>query len=84
MRAFGNVLAWMLAVFLAIVFTFAGGIKLIGAPAMVLEFARIGIGQWFRYLTGILEVSGALGLLVPRYRLGAALQIATVMAERRS
>lgn len=80
MRAFGNILAWILAVFLAIAFTFAGGIKLIGARSMVQEFAQIGAGQWFRYLTGILEVSGAIGLLVPKYRFWAALQIATVMA----
>ncbi|HWF46165.1 MAG TPA: DoxX family protein [Bryobacteraceae bacterium] len=80
MKAFGNILTWFLAVLLAIVFTFAGGVKLIGAPAMVHEFAQIGIGQWFRYLTGILEVSGAIGLLVPKYRFWAALQIATVMA----
>ena len=80
MRAFANILAWILAVLLAVVFTYAGGIKLIGARAMVQEFAQIGIGQWFRYFTGILEVSGAIGLLVPEYRFGAALQIATVMA----
>jgi uncharacterized membrane protein len=80
MRTFGNILAWILAVFLAIVFTYAGGIKLIGARPMVQEFAQIGIGQWFRYLTGILEVSGAIGLLVPKYRFWAALQIAAVMA----
>jgi len=80
MRTFGNVLAWILAVFLAIVFTYAGGIKLIGARPMVQEFAQIGIGQWFRYLTGILEVSGAIGLLIPKYRFWAALQIAAVMA----
>jgi len=80
MRAFGNILAWILAVFLAIVFTYAGGVKLTGARAMVQEFAQIGVGQWLRYLTGILEVSGAIGLLIPKYRFWAALQIAAVMA----
>jgi putative oxidoreductase len=80
MKAFGNILAWVLAVFLAIVFTLAGGIKLIGARAMVQEFAQIGIGQWFRYCTGILEVSGAIGRLVPKYRFGAAFLITAVMA----
>jgi putative oxidoreductase len=80
MRTFGNILAWILAVLLAIVFTFAGGSKLIGARAMIQEFASIGIGQWFRYVTGILEVSGAIGLLVPKCRFWAALQIAAVMA----
>ena len=46
---------------------------------MVQEFAQIGIGQWFRYFTGILEVTGAIGVVIPKYRFGAALQIAVVM-----
>jgi uncharacterized membrane protein YphA (DoxX/SURF4 family) len=79
MRVFGNILAWILTVFLAIVFFYAGGIKLAGVRAMVQEFAQIGIGQWFRYFTGILEVGGAIGLFVPKYRLWAALLIALVM-----
>jgi uncharacterized membrane protein len=58
---------------------FAGAVKLISTPAAVQEFAQIGIGQWFRYFTGILEVSGAIGLLVPKYRFWAALQIAIVI-----
>jgi uncharacterized membrane protein len=72
-----NVAGWILAIFLAVVF--AGGIKLIGAPAMVQEFAQIGFGQWFRFVTGILEVAGAVGLLLPRFRFWAALLIATIM-----
>lgn len=79
MRTTLNILAWILAVLLAIVFLFAGGVKLLGSRAMVQEFARIGIGQWLRYLTGILEVTGAIGLLIPRYRFWASLQIAAVM-----
>jgi uncharacterized membrane protein len=46
---------------------------------MVTEFAQIGIGQWFRIVTGIVEVSGAIGLLIPGFRFLAALQIAAVM-----
>ena len=46
---------------------------------MVQEFAHIGLGQWFRYCTGVLEVSGAIGLLIPKVRFRAALQIAAVM-----
>ncbi|HWF06879.1 MAG TPA: DoxX family protein [Bryobacteraceae bacterium] len=79
MRRFENILTWTFTVFLAVVFTLAGGTKLVSTPAMVQEFAQIGFGQWLRYLTGILEVSGAIGLLVPKYRFWAALQIATVM-----
>jgi uncharacterized membrane protein len=35
---------------------------------MVGLFDAIGIGQWFRYLTGGLEVLGAVALLVPGSR----------------
>ncbi len=78
-RLIGNILAWILTIFLLIAFVSAGGAKLINSPAMVREFAQIGLGQWFRYFTGILEVSGAIGLLIPGYRFWAALQIAAVM-----
>jgi len=79
LRLVWNVLAWMLTILLAIAFTSAGGVKLVNNPQMVQEFAQVGLGQWFRYFTGILEVTGAIGLLVPRVRYWAALQIATVM-----
>jgi uncharacterized membrane protein YphA (DoxX/SURF4 family) len=75
----GRIAAWILAIVLAIGFTFFGGIKLIGRPAMVDEFARIGAGQWLRYLTGVLEVTGAVALLIPRARFYGAVQISAVM-----
>src|SRR5215831_20545372 len=78
-RLITSVLAWLLTILLAIAFTLAGGVKLISAPPMVSEFAQIGLGQWFRYFTGLLEVSGAIGLLIPKVRFWAALQIAVVM-----
>ena len=65
--------------FTAAVFLFAGGVKLLGSRARVQEFTQIGAGQWFRYLTGVLEVSGAICVLVPKYRFWAALQLAAVM-----
>jgi putative oxidoreductase len=42
----------------------------------VATFDAIGAGDWFRYLTGILEVAGALGLLIPRLAGLAALALA--------
>jgi uncharacterized membrane protein YphA (DoxX/SURF4 family) len=50
----------------AFAFLASGGSKLAGAPAMVDMFDKIGFGQWFRYVTGSLEVTGALLLLLPR------------------
>jgi putative oxidoreductase len=57
---------WALSILVSATFFMAGGAKLASAPAMVAEFATIGVGQWFRYLTGALEVLGAIGLLIPR------------------
>jgi putative oxidoreductase len=49
-----------------------------GAPWVVL-FQQIGIGQWFRYLTGVLEVLGAFLVLFSRtVELGLAV-LAAVM-----
>lgn len=78
-RFIGTAFAWTLTILLLITFAMAGGVKLAGNRAMIQEFAEIGLGQWFRYLTGILEVSGAIGLLIPAVRFWAALQIAVVM-----
>ena len=42
-------------------------------------FNAIGIGQWFRYCTGLIELAGGLLFLVPRATIvGAALLIATM------
>jgi len=74
-----NVAAWILGVLLALFFIYVGGAKLIGIRGMVQEFEQIGFGQWLRYVVGILEVSGAIGLLIPRFRFWAALQLSVVM-----
>ena len=42
-------------------------------------FEQIGLGQWFRYLTGLLEVAGGIGLLIPRYAFYAAILLVIVM-----
>jgi putative oxidoreductase len=78
-RIIGSTFAWILAVLLAVVFIYVGGAKLASNPGMVREFAQIGLGQWLRYCTGILEVSGAVGVLIPTLRFWAALLIAAVM-----
>jgi len=61
-----NIALWVLQIALALMFFLAGGHKLTGDPQMVGLFDAIGIGQWFRFLTGGLEVAGGALLLVPR------------------
>lgn len=59
---------------LTVAFVGAGGAKLAGVDMMVVTFETIGFGQWFRYLTGLIEVGGAVLLWVPnRQVLGALL-----------
>lgn len=70
---------WALRIALALAYVSGGFSKLTGAPAMVALFTKIGFGDWFRYLTGILEVIGAVGLLIPRTSFYAACLLAIVM-----
>jgi putative oxidoreductase len=70
---------WLVQIALAGMFLLAGGSKLLGAPAMVGLFDAIGIGQWFRYLTGLIEVGSALALLVPSFAVFGALALVPTM-----
>src|ERR1700682_1477922 len=70
---------WFRQIAAAGVFLFAGRSTLAGDVRMVQAFGVIGIGQWFRYLTGGLEVIGAAGLLFPATAAWAALLVAAVM-----
>ena len=62
---FASVALWSAQLLLAAMFLLSGGSKLAGAAAMVALFDAIGVGQWFRYVTGGIEVASAVALLVP-------------------
>jgi putative oxidoreductase len=71
---------WAVKALLAAAFAAAGGAKLASAQPMVAAFDMIGFGQWFRYLTGLIEITGAAALLVPAFAGFAALPLAATMA----
>jgi putative oxidoreductase len=71
---------WILSALLALIFLAAGSMKLMSRPVMVQEFAQVGLGQWFRYFTGILEVAGAICMLVPPLSRWGAVVLAAVMS----
>jgi putative oxidoreductase len=75
-----NIVLWTLQVLVALAFVAAGSGKLLGSADMVALFDAIGIGQWFRYVTGLLEVLGALLLLVPGKSVFGALLLVCVTA----
>jgi uncharacterized membrane protein YphA (DoxX/SURF4 family) len=74
-----NVVLWILQIGAAGMFLMGGFFKLSGNEQVVGVFEAIGLGQWFRYLTGVLEVGGAILLLIPRTSGLGALMLAGVM-----
>lgn len=73
-----DVVLWALQVLLAAYFVHSA--HLLFGDGLVGRFERIGFGQWLRYLTGTLELAGAVGLLVPFLSGLAGLGLAGVMA----
>jgi putative oxidoreductase len=75
-----RVALWVLKILVALAFAGAAFLKLSGNEKMVAEFAEIGLGQWFRYVTGALELGAAILLLVPRTAFLAALALMGICA----
>ena len=74
-----NVALWIVQVIATALFLMAGASKLGGAQDAIVLFDRIGVGQWFRYVTGVIEVAGAILLITPRFAGVAALVLVGVM-----
>ncbi|HEV2363319.1 MAG TPA: DoxX family protein [Caulobacteraceae bacterium] len=70
--------AWVLKALLAVVFLFSAAEKLSGQPVTVAMFDKLGLGQWFRYVTGSLELVGALLLMWPKTSFWGALALLSV------
>jgi len=67
---------WALRVALGLAFLAIGTTKLTGTGQTIEYFAAIGWGQWFRYLTGLLDIVGAALLFVPRWTFCGAIVLA--------
>jgi putative oxidoreductase len=75
-----NATLWTVQILLALFFMVASAApKLLGAHAAVESFDTIGWGQWFRYFTGVVELFGGIGLLVPRLTGPAAVGLTITM-----
>ncbi|MGI8333738.1 DoxX family protein [Actinomadura scrupuli] len=58
---------WVLQILIAAFLLVASAMpKFVGQKDAVESFAKIGWGQWFRYVTGAVEAAGAIGLVIPR------------------
>ena len=78
-RPLTRVLLRLLEFAMGALFLYLGGAKLLGSPAAVRLFHDIGWGQWFRYVTGVVELTGGLLLVVPLLAGASALLLMTVM-----
>jgi uncharacterized membrane protein YphA (DoxX/SURF4 family) len=74
-----QIMKMSLWVILAILFLVAGGSKLLNPEAHAENFTNWGYPIWFLYMTGIIEVGGAIGLLIPAARLSAILVLSATM-----
>jgi putative oxidoreductase len=74
------VVVWILSVLLAAVFATTGMSKLIGVEPLTLQAAAMrGFPTWIRMVVGVVEVVGALGLLIPPVASVAAAMLALIM-----
>lgn len=72
-------MVWIASILLSAVFLSEGAAKFRESRLWVQMFDQIGLGQWFRYFTGVVEVSGAVLLLIPAMRMWGALLLACTM-----
>jgi putative oxidoreductase len=71
---------WFLRAVVALFFVWVGTSKFAAHSQWVRIFQLIGFGQWFRYLTGTLQVAGGLLVLIPRTFVFGILILACTMA----
>jgi putative oxidoreductase len=75
-----NGVLWVVQLLGSTLFLISGLAKLAGDEQMIQTVAAIGIGQWFRYATALIEFTSAILLLIPALSgLGALLLVPTMM-----
>ena len=77
-----NITGWVLQILLGVFFVALSGVpKLMGEAEVAANFERWGYPDWFLMLTGVLELLGAIGLLIPITAGWAASWLRIVMAR---
>jgi putative oxidoreductase len=73
------IITWILRLAVAAMFISIGRSKFDASSMWVKLFEQIGLGQWFRRLTGTLQIAGAILVLIPRtFVIGIALLACTM------
>ena len=80
LKASRNGVLWVFQLFGAMLLLITASVKLSGDKQMIETFDAVGIGQWLRYVTGIVEMASAILLLIPALSgVGALLLIPTIV-----
>lgn len=74
-----NITFWVLQGLLALGFALSGLMKLSGARDAVMIFEAMSAPGWMPYVIGLLEIIGAIGLLIPRLAGVAAVAFVALM-----
>jgi putative oxidoreductase len=75
-----TVTMWTFQILLGAFLLFGSALpKFFGEANAVETFDQIGWGQWFRYVTGVVEAAGAIGLVIPRLAGAAATALIGLM-----
>ena len=61
-----TLIRWILRGAVTVLFCYVGVSKFKQHSAWIRIFDQIGLGQWFRYFTGVVQIVGALMVIVPR------------------
>jgi putative oxidoreductase len=61
----GVLATWLPRIAVALVFLSVGSAKF-RDPMWVRLFGEIGLGQWFRYVTGVMQIAAGVLVLIPR------------------
>ena len=80
MTRFKKAVTWSLQIILAMIFLTVGMAKISGVQSSVDLFQSVGMGQWLRYLVGMVEVACSVLLLFGPYASFGAGVLMIVMA----
>jgi uncharacterized membrane protein YphA (DoxX/SURF4 family) len=74
-----KIATWILRILLALVFVASACGKFVGGAQVVEAFDKLGLGQWFRYFTGLTELSGGILIAIPATGFWGALILVVTM-----
>ena len=72
-----TIISWVLVVLLALAFLASAAVKLTGVATRM--FAHWGYPAWFAKVIGVIELAGAVGLIIPKTTRHAVLGLTVIM-----